>query len=67
MTRTNLSDAIARATRNGITVRLIRGTARQLHLWPFLTDEEGEFMRIELQFTYPVSYTHLTLPTNREV
>ncbi len=52
MTRTNLNDAIARATRNGMTVRLIRGTARQLHLWPFLTNEEGEFMRIELQFTY---------------
>lgn len=46
MIQLRLNNAIARATRNGMTVTMFRGTAQQL-FDPFLP--EGEFMRIELR------------------
>ena len=60
------------ATVNVATVQAALGEV--LKGWPDLMDmtaltiEHGEaFASSELQCPWPVSYTHLTLPTNREV
>ena len=48
-------------------IRLARNLENHVHPLMFPTEQDGFRVINEVQDALPVSYTHLTLPTNREV